>query len=358
MTVVGARPQFIKAAVVSRQIQKQQQLDGSISEVLVHTGQHFDHNMSQAFFDELQIPAPAHNLAVHGSTHGVMTGLMMQKLDPIIEQERPDVMLVYGDTNSTLAGALCASKMSIPVVHVEAGLRSFNRAMPEEINRVMTDHLSSLLLCPTNLAVDNLAKEGIQKGVYNCGDVMYDSFLYFATQPTSSSIIETLKLTKKRFILATCHRAESTDNKEILQSIFAALNELAGEMPVVLPIHPRTKQKLIQYGLESLLNGLTVIPPASYTDTVQLLNHAFAVVTDSGGLQKEAYFARTPCITIRPQTEWIETLQSGYNQLCDYDKGAIIHKVLNPIDEPKWTPFYGEGNAGERIVDLMLKNTV
>ena len=334
VTVVGARPQFIKAAPVSRALAEQP----GARETMVHTGQHFDPEMSQSFFRELELPEPAHNLGIHGGGHGAMTGRMLQALEPILQTERPDAVLVYGDTNSTLAGALAAAKLNIPVAHVEAGLRSFNRRMPEEINRVLADHVSTLLYCPTGVAVENLAQEGITAGVAKVGDVMYDATLHSAARARASSrSLERLRLTDGAFALATVHRAENTDDPAVLSQILDYLRSRAGSEPMVLPLHPRTRGAV--EGAALSLDGLTVVPPCGYLDMHRLLQGASTVYTDSGGLQKEAYFHRTPCVTLRGETEWVETVACGWNRLW---RGPD-YRPRRTIDD------YGDGTAARRI---------
>ena len=319
LTVLGARPQFIKAGTVSREFKKQ-----GIAEVIVHTGQHFDHNMSQVFFDEMEIPQPNYNLGIHSLTHGAMTGRMLEEIEKVIIIEKPNLVLVYGDTNSTLAGALAAQKLSIPVAHVEAGLRSFNMAMPEEANRILTDRISTYLFCPTQVAVANLKKEGF--GDFNChvenvGDVMLDAALYYGKSSTEkSSIISSLKLGGS-FALATIHRQENTDKHESLRGIVDALNTINKTMQVVVPLHPRT-QKII--GELKLKADFKVIPPVGYFDMVELLKNCSVVLTDSGGLQKEAFFFKKGCVTLRNETEWTELVDNGFNVLVGANKEAIV----------------------------------
>jgi UDP-GlcNAc3NAcA epimerase len=338
LTVVGARPQFIKAAAVSRAIRG----SGSLIEVMAHTGQHFDADMSDIFFDELDIPVPKHRLDIHGGGHGDMTGRMMMALEPIMIAEKPDRVMVYGDTNSTLAGALVASKLHIPVAHVEAGLRSFNRRMPEEINRVVTDHLSALQFCPTAVAVANLATEGIRDGVHHIGDVMFDATLFANDQSKGrSSILRDHGLAPQQYSVATVHRAENTDDPDALREIILFLQEKARQQQLVLPLHPRTKNAALRAGVA--LDDLTLIGPVGYLDMAQLLSRASAVYTDSGGLQKEAYFHRVPCTTLRGETEWIETVTHGWNRLW---KGPE-HRARRDI------PDYGDGRAAFKIVDLL-----
>jgi UDP-GlcNAc3NAcA epimerase len=340
LTVVGARPQFIKAAAVSRAARA---IDG-LHEVMVHTGQHFDAVMSDIFFEELGIPEPAHRLHVSGGGHGEMTGRMLVALEPVVVAEKPDLVLIYGDTNSTLAGALVAAKLNIPIAHVEAGLRSFNRRMPEEVNRVLADHLASLRLCPTTLAVQNLAAEGIRNGVHHVGDVMYDATL-FAVQMARSraTIAADLSLQPKAYSVATIHRAENTDDAERLRKIVDFLRDCAGERPIILPLHPRTKQAAERFGIA--LTGLKVIPPIGYLDMAQLLEGAANVYTDSGGLQKEAYFHRVPCVTLREETEWEETISNGWNRLW----------TVSEYQPRRDIPDYGAGHAAESIVTLLEK---
>ncbi|MDH0957200.1 UDP-N-acetylglucosamine 2-epimerase (non-hydrolyzing) [Pseudomonas chengduensis] len=358
VTIVGARPQFIKAAAVSREILKH---PGQLEEVMVHTGQHYDPNMSQVFFDELEIPAPRYNLEVSGGSHGAMTGRMLEGIERILLDEKPDWVLIYGDTNSTLAGALAAAKLHIPVAHVEAGLRSFNMHMPEEINRILADRVSSLLLCPTALAVDNLAREGVTQGVHNVGDVMYDVALYYRERARAASgILKTLGLTEKAFALATCHRAENTDNPVRLESIVSALAQIASDVPVILPLHPRTRKLLQQFGLEQYLDALTVVEPLPFLDMVALEQAARVILTDSGGVQKEAFFYRVPCITMRDETEWVETVELGWNHLVGADRAHILEVYAAlAVDraEVSGQP-YGDGRAAKRILTLLkeIKN--
>lgn len=338
LTVVGARPQFIKAAAVSRAIRETE----GIEEIMIHTGQHFDADMSDVFFDELDIPAPAHRLDIHGGGHGAMTGRMVQALEPVVIAEKPDWVMVYGDTNSTLAGALVAAKLHVPVAHVEAGLRSFNRKMPEEINRVLTDHVATLQFCPTVVAVDNLAAEGIRTGVHHVGDVMYDATLFAVKQAEGRSTIrDAMGLAEKGYAVATFHRAENTDEPAQLATVVAFLREQAARLPIVLPLHPRTRQAAERMGVS--LDDLKVIGPVGYLDMAQLLGGAAAVFTDSGGLQKEAYFHRVPCTTLRDETEWTETIDHGWNRLW---KGPA-HGPRSDI------PDYGDGRAAHAIAALL-----
>ena len=340
LTVVGARPQFVKAAAVSRAIAA----DGRARETLVHTGQHFDPGMSQVFFDELGLAEPAVNLDIHSGSHGEMTGRMLQAIERVIVEKKPDLVLVPGDTTSTLAGALAAAKLHVPVAHLEAGLRSFNRRMPEEINRVLTDHVSALLLCPTATAVDNLRREGVTSGVHDIGDVMYDATLFAAAAAARSSIVERLGLTGRRYALATVHRAESTDDPALLTEILAYLSRQMRDCPVVFPLHPRTRQRFDEVKPD-LGSSILLCEPLSYLDMHRLLQSAEAVFTDSGGLQKEAYFHRVPCVTLRSETEWVETVEAGWNRLW---KGPDC-TARREIDA------YGDGHAAEKAIALIVE---
>jgi UDP-GlcNAc3NAcA epimerase len=355
VTIVGARPQFIKAAAVSREILKH---TGRLEEVMVHTGQHYDPNMSQVFFDELEIPAPKYNLEVSGGTHGVMTGRMLEGIEQVLLSEKPDWVLIYGDTNSTLAGALAAAKLHIPVAHVEAGLRSFNMRMPEEINRILSDRVSNLLLCPTTVAVENLAKEGITQGVHNVGDVMYDVALYYQERArTNSKILKRLGLDQKGYALVTCHRAENTDSLERLTEILSALATIATELPVILPLHPRTRKLISDHQLEHFLKPLVVVEPLPFLDMVALEQSAKVILTDSGGVQKEAYFYGVPCITMRDETEWVETVELGWNQIVGASRALILQayqQCLSGVCDRQAKP-YGSGNASEMILNELLR---
>ncbi|MDH4380557.1 MAG: UDP-N-acetylglucosamine 2-epimerase (non-hydrolyzing), partial [Gammaproteobacteria bacterium] len=310
ITIVGARPQFIKAAALSRALRA----DAELSEELLHTGQHFDDNMSAVFFRELSIPAPRFNLSINGGPHGQMTGRMLEAIETVLLNTKPDLVLVYGDTNSTLAGALAAAKLHIPVAHVEAGLRSFNRRMPEEVNRVLVDHLSALLFCPTFDAVTNLAHEGITAGVHHTGDVMFDATLHARSAALmQSQVLERLQLTPGSYVLCTIHRSENTDDEQRLRALLAHVKQVAGEKRVVLPLHPRTGQVFARLGIDT--DGLQIVEPLGYFDMHRLLSGAAQVLSDSGGVQKEAYFHRVPCVTLRDETEWTETLAAGWNRL-------------------------------------------
>ena len=348
VTIVGARPQFIKAATVSRAIQAHDRTDRTrlIQEIIVHTGQHYDHNMSRVFFDELQIPKPRYNLGIGSGNHGEMTAAMLAGIERVLLDERPDIVLVYGDTNSTLAGALAAVKLHLPVAHVEAGLRSFNRRMPEEINRLVTDHISDFLFCPTQTAIINLAAEGIDKGVYQVGDVMYDAVLYYRQKAEKPKI-------KSDFALATLHRAENTDDHSRLRQIISAMN--ASPVPVVLPLHPRTRKVLARLNLNPG-SQITIMNPLSYFSMLGHLDQCRFVMTDSGGLQKEAYFFKKKCITLRDETEWVELVQSGANRTVGAENEKIVQaytwamQPLGTLEE-----LYGNGNAAQNILNRLIR---
>jgi UDP-N-acetylglucosamine 2-epimerase len=347
LTVVGARPQFIKAAPVCRALRA-----AGHTEVLVHTGQHYDHRMSQVFFDEMGIPAPDLNLGVGSGSHAQQTGEAMIGLERAMLEHRPDCVLVYGDTNSTLAGALAACKLRISLAHVEAGLRSYNRAMPEEHNRVITDHCADLLLCPTRTAVDNLAREGITRGVHRVGDTMFDAVKeYAAAARARSDVLGRLGVAPGTFLLATVHRASNTDDADALRRILTAL---AGSgQRVVFPVHPRTRERLASLdGAMPPLDASAVqlVEPVSYLDMLVLQESARAVLTDSGGMQKEAFFLGTPCITLREETEWVETVEAGWNVLVGTDTDAILDAIRAADDRRGEPPrLFGEGDAAERI---------
>lgn len=353
LTVIGARPQFIKASVVSKAIQQSK----SLYEIIIHTGQHFDSNMSDIFFNELNIPKPHYQLNINGGTHGLMTGRMLEEIEKICLSVKPDYVMVYGDTNSTLAGALAASKLHIPVVHIEAGLRSFNMHMPEEINRILTDQVSDILFCPTHTAIKNLQAEGFDKKrvkIFNVGDVMQDSSLHFGKY--AKEIEDLSHIIKTGFILATLHRAENTDDFERLKNIIDALNYIHQNiLPVVLPIHPRTKKTIKNLNLDV---QVTMIEPVGYLEMLWLLKNCSLVLTDSGGVQKEAFFFRKPCVTMRDQTEWVELIEQGVNVLSGADVEIIIKstkKMLGKeINDP--TDLYGGGEASKSIVNFLEIN--
>lgn len=340
LTIVGARPQFVKAAVVSRAFLAH----GGVNEVLVHTGQHFDANMSDIFFEEMNIPRAHHMLEIHGGRHGEMTGRMIKALEPVMLAENPDLVLIYGDTNSTIAGALDAAKLCIPVAHVEAGLRSFDRKMPEEINRVVADHLSDLLFAPTRTAVHNLEAEGLTKGVHLVGDVMYDStLLLIDIARRTSTIVTDLGLKRGDYAVATIHRQSTTDAPEALKAAVDYLSARASERAVVLPLHPRTKAAADKMGIS--FEKLIVIDPVGPADMHALLDGCAEVYTDSGGLQKEAYFHQKPCITLRDTTEWVETIESGWNRLWTKPDYVVPRRKIED---------YGSGDASEKIVDVII----
>lgn len=331
VAIVGARPQFIKAAAVSRVIRDE--FAGEIEEILVHTGQHYDANMSQVFFDELDIPHPGFNLEIAGGSHGVMTGRMLEAIENVLFAEKPDWVLVYGDTNSTLAGALAAAKLHIPVAHVEAGLRSFNMRMPEEINRILADRVSSLLFCPTENAVRNLSSEGLIDGVYNVGDVMFDVALFYRGKAQSNrAILKKLKISEKSYALATVHRAENTDSPNRLEEILMALSQLSTKLDVVLPLHPRTRGLIDKYEIKRHISGIKITDPLPFLDMVALEQSAKLILTDSGGIQKEAFFYGIPCITMRDETEWIETVRTGANKLVGASYERILDEATSKIN--------------------------
>jgi UDP-GlcNAc3NAcA epimerase len=351
LTILGARPQFIKAGSVSRIIANCPEID----EVIVHTGQHYDANMSDIFFDEMNIPRPHYNLEVGNLSHGAMTGRMLEKIEDVLIQEDPDFVMVYGDTNSTLAGAVAAAKLHIKIAHVEAGLRSFNMNMPEEINRILVDRVSTLLFCPTDTAVNNLKNEGFDNFpcmVVKSGDVMQDGVQYykkFAGKPASIPDIG------DEYVLCTIHRAENTDEVNRLRSIFSALDEIARSQPVVFPMHPRTRNIINKTGIP-VANGIHIIDPVGYLEMVYLIDNCKCVMTDSGGLQKEAYFFSKPCITLRDETEWIELVKNGYNVLVGAEKTRILQGFsrVEELNTKDYTvDFYGNGKASEKIVKVL-----
>lgn len=358
VTIVGARPQFIKASALSRAIRNK----ADIQEVLVHTGQHYDASMSDVFFSDLEIPKPAYSLNIGSASHGEQTGKMLEALEKVLVKERPACVVVYGDTNSTLAGALAAVKMHIQIAHIEAGLRSFNRAMPEEINRILTDHMSSYLFCSTNAALKNLQIEGITKNVIACGDIMYDVALWAQKKvPASDEMIQKYTLNKEqKTVFATVHRAENTDNEKVLRAILSALQILAQSHTVILPVHPRTKAKIKDFGLESLLQGIRITEPMSFFETVFFEQYANVIVTDSGGIQKEAYFHKTPCVTIRTETEWVETVTRGWNVLAKpastQDICTAVHAQMHSAKTREDISEYGNGTTAEAIIDVLIKS--
>lgn len=357
VTVVGARPQFIKAAAVSRVIRDD--YAGKIEEVLVHTGQHYDDNMSKVFFDELDIPRPKYNLEISGGQHGAMTGRMLEAIENTLLAETPDYLIVYGDTNSTLAGALAAAKLHIPVIHIEAGLRSFNMRMPEEINRILTDRISSLLFCPSATAVINLQSEGCRTPIHNVGDVMYDVALYYKVAARNrSKTLTDLGLKPGEYGLVTCHRAENTDDQDNLKEILTAVSLISKQLRMVLPLHPRTRKLVEQFGLQQLLKGVEILEPLSFFDMVALEQDAKAIFTDSGGVQKEAFFYGVPCITMRTETEWVETITARANVLTGPDHVNIFghfEKLINGTWIPDFSGKpYGDGTAATKIIQTLL----
>jgi len=376
LTVIGARPQIIKAAALSRVIRAQ--YSGQLEEILVHTGQHYDQNMSAVFFDELGIPKPHYNLAVGSGSHGHMTAAMLSGIETILEQEKPAAVVIYGDTNSTIAAALAAAKIHIPVVHIEAGLRSFHKAMPEEINRIAADHMSTLLFVPTQAGIANLSKEGFDlslktkatidaPNVYHCGDVMYDNSLYFAQLSAEKSrIIEELQLNNTAFTLCTIHRDSNTDNPAALEAIFTALLQLveATNMRVILPLHPRTRSKiktLLGQDFQEKLSNETriqLIDPAGFLDMIALEKNARLIVTDSGGVQKEAYFFAKPCVILREQTEWVEVVEAGAAILtgANTDKILSAAKQLLALDIQTDPAIFGDGQAANFICDKLCSD--
>ncbi len=376
LTIVGARPQIIKSSAINRSIHEH--FSDQLTEVIVHTGQHYDENMSKVFFEEMGIPEPNYNLNVGSGSHGAMTARMLEGLEEIYANEKPDAVLVYGDTNSTIAGALAAIKIHIPVIHVEAGLRSFNKAMPEEVNRIACDHMSTLLFTPTKTGLTNLEKEGFDlshsgkatsdhPNVYLCGDVMYDNSLHFSSiSDKSSSILESYELTHENYILCTIHRDSNTDVAENMESIFKALYALKVQtgLKIVLPIHPRTKNKLkdqLSMDLYEKIDADTdfkIVPPAGFLDIISLEKNARLIVTDSGGLQKEAFFFQKPCVILRPQTEWIEIVENGNAILADASYERIISASLSLLNKTDFTypAFYGDGKAAQFICEKIIQD--
>jgi UDP-N-acetylglucosamine 2-epimerase (non-hydrolysing) len=352
LSFVGARPQFIKEAVLHEHFKK-----NHIDEILVHSGQHYDFNMSEIFFKVLDLRNPDYNLSIGSGTHAWQTGMMMIELEKVVLKEKPDMILVYGDTNSTLAGALVGAKLKIPVAHVEAGIRQKPKDMPEEINRVLTDRISRYLFCPSKQAVENLKKEGIENGVYFTGDVMYDLFLKIVPNLDDEVILSKHDLEYKEYILVTIHRDFNTDNPARLQNILEALEEISKDFELIFPVHPRTKKRIEEFGFSKFLKNIRVIDPVGYDEMMALTKNSLKVITDSGGLQKEAYFARVPAIILMEDTGWIELVNIGWNVLVDADKNKIIESVIN--HSPDFSKFndhiYGDGKAGEKIVSILLE---
>lgn len=356
-TIIGARPQFIKAAIVSHHLRQER----SLQEVVIHTGQHYDENMSTIFFKELEIQEPDYHLAVGSSSHGAQTGRMLESIEKVLLETKPAAVLIYGDTNSTLAGALAASKLHIPVFHIEAGLRSFNMKMPEEVNRIVADRLSDLLFAPTALAVKNLEKEGVSSEKIHCvGDVMYDVALHYGEKAnTKSQKLSELGLKPKSYILTTLHRAENTDDPQRLRAIVTGLVEVSKTIPVIFPLHPRTRAALIKEGLfDEVSDSLIVIEPLGFLDMLQLEKSAKLIVTDSGGVQKEAFFHQVPCITLRDETEWVELVELGWNQVVKPESASVIkERILEKLAAPVGISAqpYGDGRSAKRIVEVMAR---
>ncbi|HET9095595.1 MAG TPA: UDP-N-acetylglucosamine 2-epimerase (non-hydrolyzing) [Candidatus Baltobacteraceae bacterium] len=345
LSVVGARPQFVKAALLSAEMARR-----GVHEIVVHTGQHYDRDMSEVFFEELALPAPSHHLGVGSGGHGEQTGEMLKRLEPVVQQEQPDWLLIYGDTNSTLAGALVGAKLHVPVAHVEAGLRSFNRAMPEEINRVVADHVSRLLLVPSRHAADQLEREGITHGVHVVGDLMVDLALQIAARlPAQPPILERLGVRSGGYYTATIHRASNTDDPQTFARLIEGLRGL--DMPVVFPVHPRTRAIAAQAGA-GVNDNIVLCSPLAYAEMLGLLRHSAALFTDSGGLQKEAFVLKIPCVTLREETEWLDTLEDGWNVLAGSDPRKIVQAARRILPVRQSTPF-GDGTAARRIVDAL-----
>lgn len=354
LTIIGARPQFIKAAMLSQAVLE----EGKIQECLVHTGQHYDSNMSAIFFDQMKIPKPSYMLNAGGGGHGEMTGKMLLDLERIMISEHPDCVVVYGDTNSTLAGALAGVKLHIPIVHIEAGLRSFNKKMPEEVNRIVTDHISDWLFCPTFDAVQHLKNENVTGKIHHTGDIMYDAALYFAPiAEKQSTILSTLELSSKAFALATVHRAENTDSDQNLFEIMEGLRRISMKIPVVFPIHPRTCKRLDELNLQFSSSNFRLIPPLSFFDMLILERHASVILTDSGGIQKEAYFHKTPCVTLRLETEWTETVKAGWNQLVSPHSDAI-ENAFDRAHAGTSISVYGDGHCASKIIQKLKEEYV
>lgn len=356
VTILGARPQFIKAGAVSREIINNKDTSNNLNEIIIHTGQHYDEKMSDIFFSEMHIPKPKYFLDINNKSHGAMTGQMIERIENVLIKESPDWVLVYGDTNSTLAGAIAASKLNIKIAHIEAGLRSFNMKMPEEINRILTDRLSSILFCPTQTAINNLEKEGVSSWnnytkTLLCGDVMLDSSNFYKKYAQKPLNIEL----QNNFLLCTIHRAENTDNLDRLMNIFTGLNEISKKIQIVLPLHPRTKKIIKNMDIDT--DKVHIIDPVGYLNMIWLLDNCSLVMTDSGGLQKEAYFFKKKCITLRDETEWIELVDIGANKVVGTNKKNIVnayHDSLEATDSPFETKLYGDGQASKKIITELL----
>ncbi len=354
ITILGARPQFIKAATLSEAIrQHNRSTTALIEDIIVHTGQHFDHNMSQVFFDEMEITPPRYSLGVNSSTHGVMTGQMMLQIDEILLKEKPDYVLVYGDTNSTLAGALCGAKLHFPIVHVEAGLRSFNKQIPEEINRVLTDQISDLLFCPSEQAVTWLKNEGIKQNVFNVGDVMVDSALFFSKRLPTKTAFDLRASLPKSFVTVTLHRAGNTDDPSKLTEIIRALRTISEEAGVLFLIHPRTKKRVEELKIE--MGSIVVSEPMGYSDLLYFVKESTCVLTDSGGLQKESYFLGKPCVILREETEWVELVESGASKLAGSNFNKILSAFRASVEHMIADKgIYGDGRASARILQTIV----
>ncbi len=346
VTIVGARPQFIKASVVSKEIRKKHE------EILVHTGQHYDYNMSQSFFDELNIPKPNYQLDLKSSTVSERMGEMIKGIAEIILAHKPDLVIVYGDTDSTLAGAIAANKNDVPIAHIEAGLRSYDKNMPEEFNRVLVDHASKMLFCPTDIAVQNLKKEGITESTFNTGDVMFDSIINFGKM-ADNKILDDLKINSKQYLLATVHRKSNTENISVLKTIFEAFKECGEE--IVFPIHPRTLKCIKEHNIAHDFPNVKIISPVTYLQMISLEKNAKKIITDSGGVQKEAFFLKVPCITLRENTEWTETVENGWNVLAGTQKDSILNAIKNFKPSKEQVNHYGDGNASRIICEIIDK---
>ncbi len=348
LTVIGARPQFIKASMVSRSLQNK-----GIREIILHTGQHYDDNMSKVFFEEMGIPNPEFNLGVGPGTHAEQTAASLKGIEKAILKEKPDLVMVFGDTNATLAGALAASKLHISVAHVEAGLRSYNRSMPEEINRVLTDVISSYLFCPTHAAIENLKKEGIREGVHLTGDVMVDSLYHFTKiAENKSDILDVLNLETGEYGLVTIHRPSNADDRDKLFRLMNALNQ--SSIPLIFPVHPRTKKILSEFNLEYQM--IHPVNPVGYLDMLLLEKNAQIIVTDSGGIQKEAYLHKVPCLTLRSETEWVETVEDGWNTIVNDKFEKLPELIKSPPKPHQWNSHYGEGNAAKTITEILTNH--
>lgn len=353
-TLIGTRPQFIKAAAISRIIKNE--FSNVFQETIIHTGQHYDKNMSELFFEELDIPPPLHNMNISSLKHGEMTGKMVIEFESFLLENKTDYVLLYGDTNTTLAGMLASIKLGIPVAHVEAGLRSHNLRMPEEMNRILVDRLSKFLFCPTLQAVNNLSLEGIKEGVHQVGDVMFDIALYYRDKAKlHSNILLNYNLQPNEFYLVTCHRPENTNYKVRLKEIFLAMAELAVSSKVIFPLHPRTKKYLAKYQMLDLLNDVIVTEPLSFMDTIILEQSAKAILTDSGGIQKEAFFYGVPCVTMRDETEWVETVELGWNVITGANKNKILNAVESISTGESGANPYGDGQAARKILEVLGK---